>query len=654
MSAPARPRLAHLGQSHCRAGHRLLWQLLLALALWCSGLGAAVAAVQLLQFRQAQATLPDANGLPNWSTVKTVSLPDDWATSFPQHSGIVWYRMTFDAEGASETGNLFGLYIERMCAAGEVYFNGRLVHIGGQLMEPVSRNCQRPQLVSLPASQLLARGNVLEIRIMGYAEREVASRQRAGGLSTIELGPYGVLSEQQARRAGFAITVPQVVCGTLVLMGGFMFVMGWFNRAQSYLAYFGALMVGWALVLSRLWLSKLPWSNAVSEALLASLMSLVAWAAVQFLMRYAGRRIRWLDIGLPSQCMLMPLTLWGAGSQRLYAVSSVWFTLLSLEIALAALFYVRETRLHRRHQLWLMGPLLAVVGVGLATEFLAQQTQLDVRVGQLGQLLPSLVFMALGLRLVQQYGRALKSAEQDRAELEKRVRDATAQIERNFAQLAELRVEQVTDRERKRIAGDLHDDLGAKLLTIVHTSDSERISTLAREALEEMRLSVRGLTGKPVRLTDALADWRAEVVSRLSQSSIEAEWSAPSDDDVPQTLSARAFVQTTRILREAVSNIIKHSGASNCSVRCTIADGDFQLLVQDNGNGIPMELDGRLDRGHGMSSMKHRAKQMQGQCLVESGPGYGTVIRLTLPLDQHVTPTDAGARMVRTPRPETP
>ena len=62
------------------------------------------------------------------------------------------------------------------------------------------------------------------------------------------------------------------------------------------------------------------------------------------------------------------------------------------------------------------------------------------------------------------------------------------------------------------------------------------------------------------------------------------------------------------------------------------ASGDFQLVIQDNGKGIPLELDGRLDRGHGMASMKHRAKQLQGQCLVESGPGYGTVIRLTLPL----------------------
>jgi signal transduction histidine kinase len=245
--------------------------------------------------------------------------------------------------------------------------------------------------------------------------------------------------------------------------------------------------------------------------------------------------------------------------------------------------------------------------------------------------------LIVGLRLIQQHGSALQESEALRGDLEVRVAKATAEIEQNYRQMSELRVEQVTERERKRIAADLHDDLGAKLLTIVHTSESERISTLAREALEEMRLSVRGLTGKPVRLEDALGDWRAEVVSRLNQAGIEGEWSMPIED-LPHTLSARAFVQTTRILREAVSNIIKHSGASRCSVSCGVADGDFQLVIQDNGEGISLEVDGRLDRGHGMSSMKHRAKQLQGQCLVESGPGYGTVIRLTLPLGGATTP----------------
>ncbi|MDP3615163.1 MAG: ATP-binding protein, partial [Rubrivivax sp.] len=136
---------------------------------------------------------------------------------------------------------------------------------------------------------------------------------------------------------------------------------------------------------------------------------------------------------------------------------------------------------------------------------------------------------------------------------------------------------------------------------------------------------------------DALGDWRAEVIARLGQAGIDGGWDAP--EDLPQTLSARAYVQTTRILREATSNVIKHSGASSCNVTAGIADGDFQLIVQDNGDGISDQIDGRLDRGHGLASMKNRAKQLQGQCLVESGPGYGTVIRLTVPLDRATTPS---------------
>jgi two-component system, NarL family, sensor histidine kinase UhpB len=310
---------------------------------------------------------------------------------------------------------------------------------------------------------------------------------------------------------------------------------------------------------------------------------------------------------------------------------------LAVEVGAASLLYLRKTWRMRRDLFWPMAMLGALMGLAALVEFTAQQFGVDARIVGAAQIIPPLMFMALGLRLVQQYGRQLQDAQHDRAELERRVQEASMQIERNFAQLADLKVEQVTQQERKRIAADLHDDLGAKLLTIVHTSTDDRIATLAREALEEMRLSVRGLTGKPVRLNDALGDWRAELVSRLSQAGVESEWRAPVDE-MPQVLAARAYVQTTRILREAVSNVIKHSGASHCSVAFQVADGDVQLVIQDNGRGIPMELDGKLDRGHGMASMKHRAKQLHGQCLVESGPGYGTVIRLTLPLERHVAP----------------
>ena len=593
---------------------------------------------QPLQFTQARAVAADTEFYPDLPQARNVTLPDDWAVSRPGESGPVWYRVTFDAVNARANGELMALYIERACSSVAVLLNGKLVHVSGRLTEPVSRNCQRPQLVSLPGALIEPRGNQLDLKLVGFPVHQVASRQRAAGLSVMELGSHATLSAKHDWRSVFAIRLPQVIGGSLILVGGLIFAMGWLNRAQSFLAYYGALLIGWALVLTRQWLADLPWPNASSEFMLAILASFVTFAAVQFLLRYAAERRRWVDIGLPLQCAVMPLSLMVAGPQRLHAAVSLWYLVLALEVGAAVALYLHKVWRLRRDQFWLMASLGAVLTAAAAVEFLAQQFTVDQRLVDFAQLVPPLMFMSLGLRMVQQYGRALQDAQHDRAELERRIQEATTQIERSFAHLADMKVEQVTERERKRIAADLHDDLGAKLLTIVHTSDSERISTLAREALEEMRLSVRGLTGKPVPLLNALGDWRAEVISRLSQAGVDGAWQAPAEDEVPQMLSARAYVQTTRILREAVSNIIKHSGASRCTVRCNIGNGDFQLIIQDNGNGIPLELDGRLDRGHGMASMKHRAKQLHGQCLVESGPGYGTVIRLTLPLDQHVAP----------------
>jgi two-component system, NarL family, sensor histidine kinase UhpB len=584
---------------------------------------------------------PGSDRFPADALVRVAPLPDDWSLSRPLQRGPLWYRLRFDAAGARDKGGLLGLLIERACSNVEVLLNGQRLHAAGSMKDPIASDCERPLLVALPAAMLEERANTLDLRLAGYALEQVASRQRAAGLSAPLIGPYAALHAHQAELQLIKITLPQVATATLLLMGGVVFVMGWWHRRESHLAYFGALSIGWALITSRLWWHPSALPNYDQELLLVALVPLVAFTAVQFLLHYARHRSRPIEVALLAQCVIVPGSVMLAGPLRVNPIASTWYLLLALEAGAAMVFYLRvtwrERAPERRRNFWLMLGLLGVVAAMVGVELAAQQRLLEPPLRVLPHALMPLAFLALGLRLVHQYGRALQTAEQLRASLESRIRDATSAMEKSFGQMAELRVEQVTQQERKRIAADLHDDLGAKLLTIVHTSESERISTLAREALEEMRLSVRGLTGKPVKLIDALGDWRAEVVGRLSQTGVEGDWQAPTEE-VPQTLSARAYVQTTRILREAVNNIIKHSGASRCSIRVTLNAGDFQLKIQDNGKGIPLELDGRLDRGHGMSSMKHRAKQLQGQCLVESGPGYGTVIRLTIPLEKHTLP----------------
>src|SRR5262249_19330193 len=212
--------------------------------------------------------------------------------------------------------------------------------------------------------------------------------------------------------------------------------------------------------------------------------------------------------------VLVPATLLLAGPARLYAAANAWISLFALEVFAAIALYLAVVWRHRRADFAPM--LMILVGVsGLLLYSIAVQLQaLQPPPVQILHFAIPLLSLFIGSRLLRVFSRALSAAEANRSTLEQRVREVTAEIERNFAQLSELRVEQVTEKERKRIAADLHDDLGAKLLTIVHTSESESISTLARDALEEMRLSVRGLTAKPLNVTDALADWRAETVSR--------------------------------------------------------------------------------------------------------------------------------------------
>lgn len=608
----------------------LIRAVLQLLALWVVlGTGAAHAATLVID--SAQSIDSGETHFPATGAPTPVPLPDDWAVTRPDRDGSVWYRVSFSKPENLAADDLLAVYVERACSNLEVHLNGHRIFSGGRLSEPVTRNCYRPQLVSLPAVLLDQSTNVLDIQVQGAALRHVSARARAGGLSVLRIGPAAEMAALFEQRHFWSITTVQIIGITLVALGGFLLILSWINRSEIFLLYFGSLLIGWALLSLRVWWPHWPWDTHAFEVLVCSAFAPVLAMAVQFLLSYARVRSRPVAVGLLLQCVLVPVSLIGIAPDHLFAAASAWFVVMAAELLVTIALYLRLAWKHRRADFWPMGITLGCMGALVVIEIAMQYGWLPTLAVQPLNFAFPLLLLGIGSRLLQVFGRALQAAEINRTQLENRVREATAEIERNFAQMSALRVEQVTEKERKRIAADLHDDLGAKLLTIVHTSESERISTLAREALEEMRLSVRGLTGKPVRLADALADWRAETVSRLGQANIEADWRNPVDE-LDQQLTARVFVQTTRILREAVSNIIKHSSASHCKVRTSVDAQHFGLLVQDNGKGIAMELDGKLDRGHGMSSMKHRAKQLLGQCLVESGPGYGTVIRLTIPL----------------------
>jgi signal transduction histidine kinase len=590
------------------------------------------------------AQVADADGptFPVSQPSRTLRLPDEWSLNHAGRRGAVWYRFTVDANSLPGPDQVYAVYVERACSNIEVQLNGQLLYRGGRMAEPFARHCDRAHVVPLPSALVRPGANTLDMRVVGYPIGEVTARQRAGILGAVSVGSLQDVRQLYEDQTFWSSTVSQVLAGILVVLGLFSLGMAWVRRLH-YLLHFGLLTLGWAVLGGRFWLTDWLLPNAAIEVLIAMMFAPLTAFAIKFLLGYAGSSLRrvlerrhegWIDRALWAQCVLMPLSLMLLGSDLLFLGARAWYVLFAFEIFAAVGLFLWLAGQERRPEFWLMSGALGVVTAVVGIELSYQAGWVRMWGVHITHLVMPLLYAAVAVRLIQVYAQALQTAEGARKQLEKRVQEISAEIERNFNQIAELRVEQIAEKERKRIAADLHDDLGAKLLTIVHTSDNDRISTLAREALEEMRLSVRGLTGRPMVLSDALADWRAEVVSRLGQAGIECEWRNP-NDIIEEPLSSRTYVQTTRILREAVSNIIKHSGASHVIIAAEVHldHHDFVLVIQDNGKGIPLELDGRLDRGHGMTSMKHRAKQLSGQCLVESGPGFGTIIRLTLPLE---------------------
>ena len=588
---------------------------------------AATAAEPTLTIDRAAFVVSNAERFPAELAAAPVALPDLWAVTHAGFSGSAWYRTGFTLGANASAEQLYALYVERACSNLQVRLNGFLVFSGGRVTEPIVRNCGRPQFVTLPTALLRSGVNTLDLRVTGYALERVGSVEAAAGLSAIEFGTQASLRREHAAHYFWRVTWTDASSLLLIGIGCVLLAVGWLNRREVYFAYLGWLCLGWVAVSLATLEREMPWKNDITEFMLTSAWAVLLALAVQFFLSFAGLRSRMIEGLVALQWVLLPVTLVLVGPEYLFAAARVWYVLLALELAAVMLIYLSVTKRQRPQDLWLMAPVVAAGLVAMAIELAVQWQAISPPPLSLARFLMPVAFAAVGARLLLMFARALRATEEDRNRVAGQLHRLTAEMQTRVEHLTAQRVGQFTELERKRIASDLHDDLGAKLLTIVHTSDTARMPQLAREALEEMRLSVRGLAGKAVQIDDAFADWRAETVGRLEQTGIQGRWKSPENTD-SLMLSARTYMQLTRILRESVSNVIKHSGAKHCDIACTIAGAALQMTVKDDGRGIDREL----TRGQGVASMKRRAKRMNGQCLVESRPGHGVVISLTVPL----------------------
>lgn len=191
---------------------------------------------------------------------------------------------------------------------------------------------------------------------------------------------------------------------------------------------------------------------------------------------------------------------------------------------------------------------------------------------------------------------------------------------------------------RLRIAGDLHDDIGASLSSMAVLSDLVRrnddLPDADRARLDRLSSSARGLVDDLrdiVWAIDPKADHLHDLAERLRDTAsvllpgVRCTVDAP--DDLPLDMETRRHVFL--IAKEALHNAARHAEATHVHVRLGTEAGTLRLEVRDDGRGFTPSENGT---GHGLGSLRQRAEILGGTVTVESAPGEGTRVVLQAPL----------------------
>ena len=265
----------------------------------------------------------------------------------------------------------------------------------------------------------------------------------------------------------------------------------------------------------------------------------------------------------------------------------------------------------------------------------------------------------------------IESANQD---LERRVEERTrdlAAVNRRLADREALRkqllrrVISAQEDERKRIARELHDDtsqalaalgmgVDAALATCSSPATAEKLTgvrQLAQRMNDELRRLIVNL--RPSVLDDiGLAAAIRWLGSQLAASGVAVRCELSGlDRRLPPEVETALF----RAVQEALANVARHAGADSVLIQGTFEDGRVRIEIEDDGEGFDpaTAIDGVTSlRGVGLLGMRERIEILGGELTIDSGPGAGTCILMSVPVDDEPTLSTAGQTYGKSSNPD--
>jgi PAS domain S-box-containing protein len=253
-------------------------------------------------------------------------------------------------------------------------------------------------------------------------------------------------------------------------------------------------------------------------------------------------------------------------------------------------------------------------------------------------------FVAIGSDVTERSGPRAQSSSANGA-VDRTLRDASSESGGTLS--AELL--SLVENERKRIAGELHDDIGQILTGIKMRVESatssiskgnletgQRILTevvpIIREAMDEVRrisLDLRPPMIDDLGIVATIGWFCREFPSKQGKLRVELDLRVE-ERDIPNPLKIVIY----RILQEAMNNVVRHAEAQVACVRLLRSSGNIELIVEDDGCGFDLAQARRRGSGGygmGLTNMRERAEVTGGSLSLEAAKGAGTVVRAVFP-----------------------
>lgn len=540
------------------------------------------------------------------------------ASAEPQY---VWLRFSLPPAGTDEK---LGLLITRHMRNLTIHVNGQLIHT--ERADPAQDylGWNTPLLVELQTATLSLPQNEV---MLGLYQSVGSSYVNAP-----VVGPWSAVEPLYRSNYFLQVQIAFIAFIACMVLGMLTFGL-WVTRRQhmEYL-YFCASSVSWAMVMLFMALPRPLLMDLKSWIVLSYFNTNFAGLAfMAFVARVLKFRARsWLKGGLTLLVILSLLILaLPPRSGFLLAGPMHGFTLLAL-LVVSVRTLAQFKRLHDNNTAWISVSLVALL---ILPAFDMVRFIDAFRTGQ-GFSAPTLTqfgfpfsLAILFMHIIHQYWRALRDSERLNQELVQRVQAATLELEKHLNVRHQQELHESAQQERQKIYRDLHDDVGAKLTSILYSADTDKQKQMARAALESLRETIHHANYQQQSLQELLDTVSDEMQTRLEAAGLQFQLTAqPLGND--RELSSQESYHLTRALREITNNILNHAHATVVQLNAR-AEGraGYLLEIQDDGRGFQAGSSG----GNGLANIELRLQELQGKAIWSTSAGQGCKVQLWLP-----------------------